>query len=394
MEKSPGQPKVYKETNLHIVFGVTIIAIMGVSSLTPAFPGISDHFDISPQEVGLLITFFTLPGVLLTPVFGVLADHHGRKRILIPLLLLFAVAGTACFFVRDFTLLLVLRFLQGIGAAPLGSLNVTIIGDNYEGRERSAAMGYNASVLSIGTASFPVIGGILASIAWFYPFLLPVIGFGVALFAYLKLDTPEPKNEQTLKEYIKSTFAVMKQGSIIGIFGISVLTFIILYGPYLTYMPFIIGETFAQPAYIIGIIMASSSIATAITSTQMGRLTDWLTSRKMILISGFFYFVSMALIPFMPGAWLLIIPAVVFGIAQGINIPSLLNLLTSLTPMEQRAAVMSVNGTIFRIGQTLGPLAVAPAYAIMGLKGVFLLGAVSSVILIILAVIFLIGKKY
>ena len=43
------------------------MAVLGVSSITPAFPKIAQVMNIS-QAVGLLITVFTLPGVILTPV--------------------------------------------------------------------------------------------------------------------------------------------------------------------------------------------------------------------------------------------------------------------------------------------------------------------------------------
>jgi ACDE family multidrug resistance protein len=154
-EREGGIRKVYKDHNLLVLFGVTLMAVLGVSSVTPAFPRIRDALGVTSTEVGLLITIFTLPGIFLTPVLGVLSDRHGRKKILTPALLLFGVAGGACVFARNFELLVLLRFLQGMGAAALGTLNVTIIGDIYSGRERSAAMGYNSSVLSIGTASYP-----------------------------------------------------------------------------------------------------------------------------------------------------------------------------------------------------------------------------------------------
>jgi MFS transporter, ACDE family, multidrug resistance protein len=109
----------------------------------------------------------------MTPVLGVLPDRYGRKKILVPALLLFGLAGGACAFARGFEALLILRFFQGMGAAALGTLNVTVIGDIYEGRERSAALGYNSSVLSFGTASYPAIGGLLATFGWFYPFAFP-----------------------------------------------------------------------------------------------------------------------------------------------------------------------------------------------------------------------------
>jgi len=174
------QSKLYRDPNLQIVFVVTLIVVMGVSSISPAFPEIQEAFGISKPAVGLLIVVFTLPGVLFTPVLGVLADRFGRKKILVPSLLLFGIAGTACFFARDFNLLLTLRFLQGIGAASLGSLNVTIIGDLYSKRQLATAMGYNASVLNIAVPLYLIIGGAMASLAWYYPFALSIIAVPLA----------------------------------------------------------------------------------------------------------------------------------------------------------------------------------------------------------------------
>jgi MFS family permease len=93
----------------------------------------------------------------------VLSDHHGRRKIRVPALLLFGAAGGACVFARGFQHLLALRAFQGVGAAALGALNLTVIGDTYGVRERPSALGPNPRVLSVGTASYPAGGGALAS---------------------------------------------------------------------------------------------------------------------------------------------------------------------------------------------------------------------------------------
>jgi len=56
------------EKNVIIIFGVTLIAVMGIASITPAFPGIIHYFGISTHQVGWLIAAFTLPGIFLTPL--------------------------------------------------------------------------------------------------------------------------------------------------------------------------------------------------------------------------------------------------------------------------------------------------------------------------------------
>ncbi|MFC2130037.1 MFS transporter [Bacteroidota bacterium] len=384
--------KLYLDKNLRVVFSITLISLMGVASLTPAFPGIGKAFNITPKEVGLLITMFTLPGIFLTPVLGVFADRYGRKRIIIPSLILFGIAGTLCFFTRDFQTLVILRFLQGVGAASLGAINLTIIGDLFTGRDRAAAMGYNSSVISVATAFYPVIGGVLATIAWYYPFLLPLLSFGVALLVLTSLNNPEPKNVQSLKRYFIDTFKSVANIRIVGLLILSVLTFIILYGPYLTYLPFIVGDTFRQPPYVIGIIMSFASVASFFTSANMGRLTKYFPESKLIIISCFFYFFSMILVPILNNVWLLIIPSMLFGIAQGMNLPSIMSLLASVAPMNQRGAIMSLNGMVFRIGQTLGPLIILPVYGIWGIDGAYNLGGIVAVLMLIISLLML-GKK-
>ncbi|MFW5705665.1 MAG: MFS transporter, partial [Bacteroidota bacterium] len=104
------QPRLIFQINMQIIFAITLIAVMGVASITPAFPKIRDALGLTNQQVGSLITVFTLPGIFLNPVLGVLADRYGRKTIIVPSLFIFAVAGTACAFAEEFNTLLILRF--------------------------------------------------------------------------------------------------------------------------------------------------------------------------------------------------------------------------------------------------------------------------------------------
>jgi ACDE family multidrug resistance protein len=379
---------VYRDTNLQIVFGVTLMAVLGVSSITPAFPRIVEELGISPQAVGSLITVFTLPGVLLTAFLGILADQIGRKRILVPALLLFAIAGCACAFARDFRLLLLLRFLQGAGAAGLGAINLTIIGDLYTGQERAAAMGCNSSVLSVGTASYPAIGGVLATIGWYYPFLLPLAAIPVAAAVSLSLNNPEPSRPQHFGEYLADAWRVVANRRVLALFAVGTMTFIVLYGSYMAYFPLLVGDSFAVTPFVVGLVMSVSSLATAITSSQAGRLADSFSERALIGLSCLLYAVALATIPLASTLWLLIVPVAVFGVAQGINLPSLMTLMAGQAPMEQRGALISINGMVLRLGQTLGPIVMGVLFTLAGFGGVFAGGIVCALVmlLVVLAV--------
>lgn len=393
-QKPLPRKKLLFQTNLQIVFAITLMAVLGVSSITPAFPLIEKSMSVTANQVGYLITVFTIPGVVLTPVLGVLADRYGRKQILVPSLVLFGIAGTACFFVTTFHLLLLLRFFQGVGAASLGSLNVTLIGDLYSGRQRATAMGYNASALSIGTASYPAIGGAMALLGWYVPFLLPILAIPVGLIVIFWLKNPEPENKAGFKEYLENTWKSIRNPQVILLFLVCLVTFIILYGSVLTYFPFFADKNFSANSFEIGVLLSAMSVSTAIVSSQMGRLSLWFSERKLIIIAFVLYGLSLTLIPFMHSLWLQLIPVMIFGVAQGLNLPSFLNLLTEFAPLEHRGVFMSINGMVIRSGQTIGPLFMGFLLYWQGIVFVFFTGAVLAGFILLLVVIFLKSKEH
>ncbi|MCB2221508.1 MAG: MFS transporter [Bacteroidetes bacterium] len=381
--------RLLRDNNLHIIFSITLIAVMGVASITPAFPTIIEKFNIDREKIALLITAFTIPGVILTPVMGVVADRLGRKRVIIPSLFLFGIAGAACGFTESYETLIIFRFFQGVGAAALGSINVTLIGDIYHGKERASAMGYNASVLSVGTAVYPGIGGALAMLGWNYPFFFPVLAIPVGIWVLNSLKNPEPEGSEKFFSYLGNALKSMAGKKVIGLFILSICTFIILYGAYLTVFPLFLKDSFDATPLHIGLIMSSMSLATAITSSRLGRMVARFRKSR-IIISGFFlYSISLVLIPLMPGIIFVIFPAVIFGIAQGLNLPATMTFLADLSSIKYRAAFMSVNGFVLRIGQTVGPLLVGLVMIYFDLSIAFYLAAGLAVFMIIFAFIML-----
>lgn len=377
------QQPLYQDRNILIVFAVTLMAVIGVASITPAFPQLAVALKISPQNIGWLITVFTFPTVILSPIIGVLADRFGRKKILVPSLILFGIAGTACALVRDFNLLLLLRFLQGIGAASLVSLSVTLIGDMYTGARRTTAMGYNASVSSIGTTLYPTIGGALATLGWYYPFFLPLVAIPIGLLVLFLLKNPEPKGDRNLKEYLRNAVKSLKNRQIFGLFFASAANFILLYGAHITYLPILLKNSFQVSPLTIGLLLSSVSVAITVSSLQFGRLSRRFSETILIRASFVFYAVALFSIPFIHNLLLLLIPTSLIGIGLGIGFPSIQTLLTTLAPKDYLATVVSVNSTFFGLGQTLGPLLMGQAYAIGGINSVFYFGVCFAIFTLI-----------
>lgn len=378
--------KLYLDKNLQYVFSVTLMAILGVSSIIPALPDIMHGLDIGPVGIGLVISIFTLPGMIFSPLVGILADRMGRKRVLVPSLFLFGISGAACFFAPNLHSLLILRFLQGSGAAPLGVLYGTIIGDLYEGRDRATAMGYNAAVLSIGTAAFPAVGGLMAMIGWRWPFLLPLLAIPVGLAIASGMNTPEPRTKEKLASYLKNALSQMRSRNALGLFCCTLLTFTVLYGPIVTYLPILLDQRYHASPAAIGMIFFASSMITALASFQIGKLSDRFGPRTLIAAGGVCYAVSMLGLPHMPGFWHSIAPVTFFGLAQGLTIPTVMTMLSSMAGIEQRGAFMAVNGTILRTAQTLAPMLMGGLFAAFGMEAVYLGGVLCALGIIVLAI--------
>ena len=335
---------------------------------------------LSTQEVALLVTAFTFPGIFLSPFFGVIADRIGRKNVVVPSLFLFGGAGFACSFAQDFTFLFVMRVLQGVGASSLGSLNATMISDLFKGNERITAMGYNSGVLSVGATIYPAIGGGLALFGWQYPFLLPLIAIPVGFLVMFRMNITQPDNVKSLKNYFIELGLALRQTRILVLFFTSILSFILLYGPILTYLPFFIEDRFGGDSLAIGLIVSCVAISNRISSSVLGKLALRFGEGVLLKVSFLIYMLAFLLIPVVSNLWLLALPVLLYGWGQGVNLPNILNQISKEAPEETRGAVLAINGTVLRLGQTLGPVIVGIFFGWFSFEGVYWISAIIALL--------------
>src|SRR5215203_5663949 len=126
---------------------------------------------------------------------------------------------------------------------------------------------------------------------------------------------------------------------------------------------------FDAPSYVIGAVLSSASLTAALTSTQLGRLTGRVSEKSLLKVAFVLYAIALIAVAFTPSLPLLVLPAVLFGVAQGINLPN------AHAPTENRGAFMATNGMSLRAGQTIGPLFMASAAGTLGLTGAYLTAA-------------------
>jgi MFS transporter, ACDE family, multidrug resistance protein len=91
----------------------------------------------------------------------------------------------------------------------------------------------------------------------------------VVLFS---LHNPEPRNDDRLRDYFGSVWENLHDREVFGLIGATLLTFIVLFGPQVSYLPILMNARFDAPSCVIGVVLSSASLMAALASTQLGRL--------------------------------------------------------------------------------------------------------------------------
>ena len=387
---------VAKDKNLYIIVGVTLTAIMGGLTIAPIQPTLAEVFNVSNRDVGLVMTVFMIPVGIATPILGILADRIGIKKVLVPSLILFAVAGGFASFAPNFSTLLWWRFLQGFGAAPLDSLALTMIGNVYAGRIIATVMAINASVIGISSAIYPLIGGALGELNWRYPFLLAVFAFPLVMLVLMVLKLPKPSLDipkQNFRSYLKTTWTSIKNRSVVGLLFAIGSTFMIQFGAIITFIPIFAGTSFGSSEFANGIILCTSSFVLALTASQLGRLSQKVSEINLIKTSFLISAVALFITPLIPNLWLLLIPNALFGVSLAFALPSSLSLLTGLSRQDSRGGFMAVNASVQSMGQALGPALAGLILSVWGIRAVFFSASAFAVISFLVFSVLLTPKR-
>jgi ACDE family multidrug resistance protein len=160
-----------KARALSIVYASSIALMLGVNFIQPALPALSQPFHVSDAQLSWIMTVYTAPAIVLSPIFGMIADLYGRRLLLSLGLIAFGVFGTAMAFSPSYNWLLLFRALQGVGFSAVIPLTIVLIGDLLEGDSEIGGQGLKVFLDRIGYFVFPPLGGLLAAVAWYWPCL-------------------------------------------------------------------------------------------------------------------------------------------------------------------------------------------------------------------------------
>lgn len=355
------------------ILAATLMTPLDVPLVSPVLPTIAAAFGVPESTAGLFVTVYALPGILLAPVVGSLADRLGRRVVLAGCLTLFGVAGTAIAFTGDFRVALGLRLLQGVAAGSLlSALAMTVVGDRYTGRRHDSVMGLTSATLSLATATYPLIGGALAGRAWNAPFLMYALPIPVAAVVLFGLDDRAATVDTGDRGYLREALRAVPTRRAAALYGIMFASFGLLFGGLYTALPFYLSTAFGLQSATVGAVTSGVLVVTALVSTQHGRVAATLSTRTA-LTSGFgLYAVGFVTVALAEGLPLLSGGLLLFGVGNGLVTPTLFTGLSTLAPDHLRGGVMSFQTTIIGLAQAVAPVAFTVLAGRFGYQHTFL----------------------
>ncbi len=172
-----------------------VLAAMLLSSFMAAMEGTITGA-IMPVVVGAIGGFnlfswtfgaYLIVAAIAMPIYGRLADHHGRKRLFLTAVSFFLLGCWLCGIAHAMPELIAYRAVQALGAAGMVPLAITIIGDVTSSAERPHYLGYVSAVWGFASIVAPLMGAwLIQHLSWSYVFWMPIpVGICVLLIVGL-----------------------------------------------------------------------------------------------------------------------------------------------------------------------------------------------------------------
>lgn len=345
----------FKNTHLLMLCITTFFAMAGGSLLAPVLPEMVEPLKTTSQEVGLLISMYAISTAIFTLVIGHFIDRVNRKKILVPCLVIYGLTGLVSYFSSDLQLLLILRFIQGMGVAGMMSLPMLVIADVYKGHKSFNAMNRISMALAIGSVTAPLIGGGLAILGWNYPFLFYALTLPLAFVVMAFLPETRVQKDNNGHKGILNGFKALKEFRILYTVFLSFAVFFILYSV-LIYTPFMLNSLLGYSAEEAGLILVIQGIAIILMVPRVKLLATKHSTILIIAIGFALDGLAIFSISFAHSIVAVILLILLFGAGFGLAQTAIDAQIVQIAPSESKGGVLSIHNAMKYFGQSISPI--------------------------------------
>jgi MFS family permease len=366
-----------------------VLNVLALVAIMPAIASIAGHFAAHADAQGTVMTLFGYKlGVELStqlmitllnigimfagPLLGLVAERVGYMRVLPAALVIYSIAGSAGLYLDDPRGLLFSRLLIGLAAASVSICCYALIGQRFQGTQRSKMLGYQAALVMIFGLIGLEGGGWIADFGWRAPFAVYLLGVPMALLA---LVAAQPKLEHHGEAAKDPGFKALWR-----MWPLYLMLIPFNLAAYMTsvHMPFVLKSDGIPPGSEQGHIMASSFILNIITALLYGHIAARV-SRKWIFVLLVGIFATSDMIIGLSHSWVgSMVGCWVAGLGGGIMTPFFVNIILNRAPEAARARAIGLMYTMMYVGDFANPFFFTPLRLQVGNHEVF--GIVSIVL--------------
>ncbi|HEX8288386.1 MAG TPA: MFS transporter [Pyrinomonadaceae bacterium] len=366
-----------------IIFALWLLVFSASSQLmivVAMLPEIGKQLEISDAKQGLLVSIYAVMVGIFALVIGPISDKIGRRKVLLAGTGLMTAALGMHAVVSDYTGLLFARTLAGIAGGVLSGSAVSYVGDYFPYERRGWANGWVMSGIAAGQIAGVPLGSLLAERFGFRtPFLIFAVTMGATFLLILK-RVPQPPvemnaNRLTIGSAFSEYFRLIKQKDI----AVAALVFALLFfsmALFITYFPAWLTVSRGATQNSIAALFFTGGVASVLTGPFVGKLSDTVGRKPLILASSLGLFLIMSGVTFIIREFWLAFPVFFFSsILMAARMSPFQALLSALVPGSQRGALMSLTVSLGQIGFASGAALAGIMYAGLGYEASTFFGA-------------------
>ena len=347
---------------LLMICGSTVLVMAGQGMVSPVLPLYADEFGVTTAQIGLTMTMFGLARMIFNVPMGVLADRHGRRPLLVGGPMVVAVGMIGSGLAPTFAMLLLWRFVAGVGSAAYMTGAQIYLIDISEPRNRARHVAVNQGALLLGVSIGPGIGGLIAEIAGLTaPFIVVgLLALVAAAYAWLRL--PETVGSaattavpQTGRENRRAVRHFLTSRDFVALAWVSMAVFTVRAGANNTLVPLLAEGEFGWGPGEIGLLFSVAAFVGLVLIGPAAWIADRFGRKVAIVPTGLIAAAGIASVALAPTAAWLVAGVLLIAVGSGVSGPAPAAYTADIAPPEIRGVAMGMYRTAGDLGIVVAP---------------------------------------